>query len=397
MLETLVEGINMTEINPIGSSTQIVTPIKTNTNFKAGGYTATPSDYDTFVKEQEKAKKNAKKKEMFYYGFLGTMTLATLVGLGYTIWGSKFLGKSDKALKHMMERDLSKSKNFKELSYNDEITNFVKSWKKSIENPKALQNVGASPMKTALLYGPPGTGKTTFVEAITKEFPDAKLFDVNVTQMGSEYQSVGERNFKKAIDIICDYADKNPKKKVVVLLDEIDSVMMVDNSLNAKTSNNMLNEFKKAFTEKLKTRDNIFTFGATNLEVNSEKALLLGGKQLDSAMLDRFDKKVLVGLPNSKQLANTIAEIYKNAPNVPAALKSADSKEVMTIANFLEKHGASFRKLDSIKDDAGNKALAESGQLTLRNITNTIKEMKEELNFTDAEFKKLLSDLNVSV
>lgn len=385
----------MLSVNSIGNGLNI--PEKQNVNFRAERYVQGPDEVDAFIKAREKEQKSAKRKQNIYMGLQAGAMLAIIASVVFAFGGSKFLGKSKKELTKMMERDLSKAKDFKDLNYNKEITDFVNSWKKSIENPQALKDVGGSPIKTALLYGPPGTGKTTFVEAITKQFPEAKLFDVNITQMGSEYQSVGERNFKKAIDLIAEYADKNPKKKVIVLLDEIDSVMMVDNSVNAKHSNNMLNEFKKAFTEKLKTRDNIFTFGATNLEVNSEKALLSGGKVLDSAMLDRFDTKVLVGLPNSKQLAKTISDHYASAAKVPAELKAADSKQVVAIAEFLEKHGASFRKLNSIFDASGNHAIRDTGNLTFKDIIKAIQDSKAELNYTDAEFTKLLSDLNVKL
>lgn len=386
----------MNEINPIISSPNIST-VK-NPNFKASGYAAAPADYDTFVKQKEAEQKKAKKKQNLLTNLQMGAMIAIIASIPMALLGqkfaAKFYSKSSKELENMMQRDLSKVKNFKDLNYNNQITNFVKNWKQSLENPQLLKDKGGEPIRTALLYGPPGTGKTTFVEAITKEFPDAKLFDLNVTQMGSEFQSVGERNFKNAIDLICKEADKNPKKKFIVLIDEIDSVMMVDNSLNAKNSNDMLNEFKKAFTEKLKKRDNVFTFGATNLDINVEKGMTIGGKMLDRPMLDRFDEKVYVGLPNAKQLAQTIAGRYSKASKVPAVLKSADSKEVKCISEFLEKHGSSFRTLESLYKKGGT---ISGEELTLKDFACAIKEKQAELNFTDADFIKLLSDLKINV
>lgn len=393
MLEVLVLGIFMNEINPIG--TVSTAPKTKNLNFKAGSYAnITSDDYDTFIKQKDKQQKQAKRKQNILTGLQAGAMLAIIASVGFAFFGSKFLGKSDKALRQMMERDLSKVKGFKDLNYNQEITEFVNNWKQSLENPQLLKDKGGEPIRTALLYGPPGTGKTTFVEAITKMFPDTKLFDLNVTQMGSEYQSVGERNFKNAIDLICKEADKNPKKKFIVLIDEIDSVMMTDNSLNAKHSNDMLNEFKKAFTEKLKKRDNIFTFGATNLDIDMEKGMTIGKKMLDRPMLDRFDEKVLIGLPNSKQLAQTIANNYSKAAKVPEVLKSADSREVKAIAEFLEKHGSSFRTLESLYKKSGTLSAEE---LTMKDFAKAIKGKQAELNFTDAEFAKLLSDLKINV
>ena len=156
----------------------------------------------------------------------------------------------------------------------------------------------------------------------------------------------------------------------------------------------MLNEFKKAFTEKLKKRDNIFTFGATNLDIDMEKGMTIGKKMLDRPMLDRFDEKVLIGLPNAKQLAQTIANNYSKASKVPEVLNSVDSREVKAIAEFLEKHGSSFRTLESLYKKGGTLSAEE---LTMKDFAKAIKGKQAELNFTDAEFAKLLSDLKINV
>ena len=55
MLEVLVLGTLMNEINPIG--TVSTAPKTKNLNFKAGSYANVTSDYDTFVKKQEKQQK----------------------------------------------------------------------------------------------------------------------------------------------------------------------------------------------------------------------------------------------------------------------------------------------------------------------------------------------------
>lgn len=383
----------MNEITNVNQLSQISIPQTKNINFRAVAAYQNDNDIDKFIKAQEKEQKNAKRKQNIMTGLQAGAMIAIIASVAMAPFAAKFLGKSSKELEKMMQRDLSKVKEFKDLNYNEEITKFVKNWKKSVENPQLLKDKGGEPIKTALLYGPPGTGKTTFVEAVTKMFPDAKLFDLNVTQMGSEYQSVGERNFKNAIDIICKEADKNPKKKFIVLIDEIDSVMMTDNSLNAKHSNDMLNEFKKAFTEKLMKRDNVFTFGATNLDINVEKGMTIGGKALDKPMLDRFDEKLFVGLPNAKQLAQTIAGKYSSVSKVPSALQKADSNEVKYISEFLEKHNASFRTLNSLFKKS---ATMSEGELALADVAKAIKNKQAELNFNDADFIKLLADLKIS-
>ncbi len=390
----------MNEINPI--TTTALVPVRTTNsskpNFRAAALTpATSNDIDSFIKEQEKAKKNAKRKEYFYYGFLGTLALTAIGSLYFMSKQSKSLDKPVSELKEIWS-DLGKSAKIDDLALPESLKNFMNKFKNSVENPQVLKNRGGKPTKSVLLYGPPGTGKTTFAKALAKEFPDSKFASLDVTSLGSEYQSVSERNLNKAVDMICKEADANPAKKFFVFIDEIDSVMMVDNSLSAKHSNDMLNEFKKCFTEKLGKRDNIITIGATNLPIDIEKGIVIGGKKLDRPMLDRFSEKVLVDLPTKDQIVNSVKYHYKDASMVSDKLKSG-SDELNKIAEFLAKpeHNTSFRTLDSIYDATAASIKGTEKSVDIIDILKTIKSKQHEMNFTDAEFAKLLADLKITV
>ena len=390
----------MNEINPI--TTTALVPVRTTNsskpNFRAAALTpATSNDIDSFIKEQEKAKKNAKRKEYFYYGFLGTLALTAIGSLYFMSKQSKSLDKPVSELKEIWS-DLGKSAKIDDLALPESLKNFMNKFKNSVENPQVLKNRGGKPTKSVLLYGPPGTGKTTFAKALAKEFPDSKFASLDVTSLGSEYQSVSERNLNKAVDMICKEADANPSKKFFVFIDEIDSVMMTDNSLNAKHSNDMLNEFKKCFTEKLVKRDNIITIGATNLPIDIEKGIVVGGKKLDRPMLDRFSEKVLVDLPTKDQIVNSVKYHYKDASMVSDKLKT-DSAELNTIAEFLAKpeHNTSFRTLDSIYDATAASIKGTEKSVDIIDILKTIQSRQHEMNFTDADFAKLLADLKITV
>ena len=390
----------MNEINPI--KTTALVPVRTTNsskpNFRAAALTpATSNDIDSFIKEQEKAKKNAKRKEYFYYGFLGTLALTAIGSLYFMSKQSKSLDKPVSELKEIWS-DLGKSAKIDDLALPESLKNFMNKFKNSVENPQVLKNRGGKPTKSVLLYGPPGTGKTTFAKALAKEFPDSKFASLDVTSLGSEYQSVSERNLNKAVDMICKEADANPSKKFFVFIDEIDSVMMTDNSLNAKHSNDMLNEFKKCFTEKLGKRDNIITIGATNLPIDIEKGIVVGGKKLDRPMLDRFSEKVLVDLPTKDQIVNSVKYHYKDASMVSDKLKT-DSAELNTIAEFLAKpeHNTSFRTLDSIYDATAASIKGTEKSVDIIDILKTIQSRQHEMNFTDADFAKLLADLKTSI
>ena len=340
----------MNEIIPVNTNNTTVVPQKNKVpSFRATALTGN-SDIDSFIKEREKQQKSAKRKEYIYYGFLGTLAATAIGSLYFMAKQGKGMGKTTNELKEIWS-DLTKSAKIDDLALPESLRNFMSKFKNSVNNPEVLKNRGGKPTKSVLLYGPPGTGKTTFAKALAKEFPDSKFASLDVTSLGSEFQSVSERNLNNAVDMICKEADANPTKKFFVFIDEIDSVMMVDNSLSAKHSNDMLNEFKKCFTEKLGKRDNIITIGATNLPIDIEKGVVIGGKKLDRPMLDRFSEKVLVDLPTKDQIINTVKYHYKNSSMVSDKIKSG-SEELNKIAEFLSRpeHNTSFRTLDSIYD-----------------------------------------------
>lgn len=58
MLEVLVLGVRMSEINPVGNISII--PSKRNINFKAAGIIPADNDYDVFIKSSRKNKKTRK-------------------------------------------------------------------------------------------------------------------------------------------------------------------------------------------------------------------------------------------------------------------------------------------------------------------------------------------------
>ena len=393
MLEVLVLGVRMSEINPVGNISII--PSKRNINFKAAGIIPADNDYDVFIKKQQKEQKNAKRKQKIMTGLQAGALLAIIASVFVMLRNGSGMGKKTSELKEIWS-DLGKSSKLDDLALPDSLKKFTASFKNSVDNPEVLKNRGGKPTKSVLMYGPPGTGKTTFAKALAKEFPDSKFASLDVTSLGSEYQSVSERNLNKAVDMICKEADNNPSKKFFVFIDEIDSVMMVDNSLSAKHSNDMLNEFKKCFTEKLGKRDNIITIGATNLPIDVEKGIALGGKKLDRPMLDRFSEKVLVDLPTKEQIINSVKFHYKDSSLVSDKLKT-DSAELKAIAEFLSKkeHNTSFRTLDAIYDATAASIKGQDRKVDVIDIVNTIRNKQHEMNFTDAEFAKLLSDLKV--
>ena len=190
---------------------------------------------------------------------------------------------------------------------------------------------------------------------------------------------------------ICDYAQKNPDTKFFVFIDEIDSIMMIDESINSDHNNKMLNEFKKCFTDKLGQHENIITVGATNLDIVDENPF--SNKKLDKAMLDRFQEKILVDLPTSKQIKGAIMERYKNLPMVEDELKQ-DNERLGAICEFLANlKTVSFRHLDSFFDDAAT--YKDEAKVDIEAFFRAIQNKKTELKIPEDKLQKLAQEIKV--
>ncbi len=349
--------------------------------------------------------------------------------------------KTEQAIKTIYE-DISKATKIEDMALSDDLKELAQQIKYTVENRETIIERGGETVNSILFYGPPGTGKTTIAKAISNMFPKAKFATLDVTKMKDKYVGETEKNINAIIDKICADADAmyskyqkelgdvigkdivergNEKEiaeaiakaksegkripemeRIFVFADEIDSVMMVDTGSGAKISNDMLNEFKKGFTEKLGKRKNIMTLGATNLEIDAKKAATADGKQLDRPMLDRFDLHIRVGNPNAEQLKNTMVKRYSEKSLVADELKDANSAQLDELCKFLEEHDISFRKLNAIFKKAGSSVkrdtegnLDSTAKITMDDIIESIKTMKESLNIRDdAEIIELIEKIN---
>ncbi len=378
----------MNEIYPIINTPTNAVTIK-KPSFKSSGYQIAPSDYDTFVKEQEKAKKSAKRKENIYYSFLGIMAMASLATLGVMAhqYGMFKRFKLD-------FKDLSKEKALSEMALPESQKRAAERISNRIENYDEIIAKGGKTGSSILFYGPPGTGKNTFAYGIAKKFPNAKFVDLDISKMNSKWHGESEQNVLGTMNAIIKYAGKNPKEKVFVFIDEIDSVMMQDRSGGAKLSNDILNAFKKGFNQ-LTNKENIVVMGATNLRLDPKKAML-EGKVLDSAMVDRFAQKVLVDLPTKSQIKEG-AKIFYNNPKhtmVDDALKNVDDPRWEKIADFLskEERQTSFRKLTDILGSAAENAKIGK-KVDFDDVVKAIVDNQNSLYATDAEIQAFLKSI----
>ena len=395
MLEVISAGVRMTTIDSIGNIPTIqngnVVNNQPKVNFRASAQVDNP--VDSFISEQEKAKKKAKKQQNLntavQVGILG----ACLASIGLMAHTSGLFKKNFK----LNFKDLSKELSLDQMALPQAQKDAEKRITNFIEHHKEIVEMGGGEGSALLFYGPPGTGKNTFAYGITKKFPNAKFVDMDISKLNSKWHGESEQNVLGTMEAIVKEANKHPNEKYFVFIDEIDSVMMQDQSSGAKLSNDVLNAFKKGFNN-LTNKENIIVIGATNLTINPKEAKL-AGKVLDTAMLDRFAEKVLVDLPSKEQLKLAITNYYKNPAikRVDDALKDINNKKLDKIAEFLAKreHGTSFRKLVKglLQPTARNKEITPDVKVTIDDLIDTIKNNKENLNVTDAEMQAFLNSI----
>ena len=404
-----------------------------------------PMSKDSYVSsyKQQESKEQKKMQRTGIYALIGIAACAAALACFNALTGknvnrlikaqaelaeSEIQQRSGSAAKNLAQtiyEDLSKDLAIKDMSLHSSLQETTKELINQISNYGEILGRGGKGTRSILLYGPPGTGKTTYAKAIAKEIPNTKFVALDVTKMKDKYVGETEKNLNALIDRVCEDAAAMTKKyneelakvigedlvksgdkqaiekavaeakaagkkipeqeRIIVFIDEIDSVMMIDKSDSAKFSNDVLNEFKKGFTEKLGKQENVITIGATNLEIDAKKAMAGDGKTLDKPMLDRFASKIRVPNPDAKQIEDTIINHYKNAGLVDKELKEQNAK-LTKLAKYLakEEHDMSFRKLLGIFDKTANSTAGSGKNVTINDIKETLKKMKDEFHMNDS-------------
>jgi SpoVK/Ycf46/Vps4 family AAA+-type ATPase len=128
------------------------------------------------------------------------------------------------------KENLDKAIELKDLALPNVLKETIERLMNRIKNPQAFVEKGGVTNNAILLYGPPGTGKTTVAKAITKGIKNAELFSIDLSTIQGKYVGESEANLDRVIKNTCQYAKLNPNKKIVLLMDEFDSVITEANS-----------------------------------------------------------------------------------------------------------------------------------------------------------------------
>lgn len=154
---------------------------------------------------------------------------------------------------------------------------------------KPPEGVSVALWKNILFYGPPGTGKTLLAAATsnalrTKDARTALFFNVKVSSVMSKY-------FGESTKIISElYGTARDHSPAVVFLDEFESLSPKRSDENSGPERRILSTILAeldGLAEKGRTDMFVLTIAATNRPWD-----------IDPAVLSRFEKKILIPLPD---------------------------------------------------------------------------------------------------
>ena len=393
----------MNEISSLGAYPLSVNSVKHNNviNFKADKSVQTPTDnsvqIDRFVNDYEKAKKQAKRDKNLQTGISVFIAATFAVMAGLALHQSGLFGKK---VQQAIAKDVSKEKTFEELALSKEMQKEVEDIKTFVEKEDLLKELGEEQIPGVLFYGEPGGGKNAYIYALTKyiqeKFPGSKLFEANVLKFNDKYWGGSENNVLKYMENVVKEAKANPDKKIILFLDEIDSVARKASGSNAEISEKIQNAFKTAFNDVLET-PNIIITAATNKASKEEAVTTL----LDDAIMNRFAKKVFVPLPTGEQHIKNFIDNFKQLPEkyVSKELLDPNNETLKKLCDYISQdgHHVSFRDAISIFKKTKlefAKSYKDGNQITIDNLKEAVLDKANQLNWPPSEieaFKKTLA------
>ncbi|XP_012086803.1 putative cell division cycle ATPase [Jatropha curcas] len=151
-----------------------------------------------------------------------------------------------------------------------------------LRRPDLFKGGLLKPCRGILLFGPPGTGKTMLAKAIAKE-AGASFINVSMSTITSKWFGEDEKNVRALFTLA---AKVSP---TIIFVDEVDSMLgqrtrVGEHEAMRKIKNEFMTHWDGLMT---KQGERILVLAATNRPFD-----------LDEAIIRRFERRILVGLPS---------------------------------------------------------------------------------------------------
>ncbi|KAI5063446.1 hypothetical protein GOP47_0022306 [Adiantum capillus-veneris] len=185
------------------------------------------------------------------------------------------------------------------------------------------------PCKGILLFGPPGTGKTMLAKAVARE-AGASFINVSMSTITSKWFGEDEKNVRALFTLASKVAP------TILFIDEVDSMLgQRSRTGEHETMRKIKNEFM-AHWDGLRSKggERILVLAATNRPFD-----------LDDAIIRRFERRIMVDLPNKENREKILNAILSKEAvsddldtaelaNMTEGYSGSDLKNLCTVAAY---------------------------------------------------------------
>ncbi|CAJ1952976.1 unnamed protein product [Sphenostylis stenocarpa] len=267
-----------------------------------------------------------------------------------------------------------------------------------LRRPDLFKGGLLKPCRGILLFGPPGTGKTMLAKAIANE-AGASFINVSMSTITSKWFGEDEKNVRALFTLAAKVAP------TIIFVDEVDSMLgqrtrVGEHEAMRKIKNEFMTHWDGLLTG---PNEQILVLAATNRPFD-----------LDEAIIRRFERRVLVGLPSAENREMILKTLlakekhenldFKELATMTEGFTGSDLKNLCITAAYRPVRelikGERMKEMEKKKreaegqnsEDASNNKDKEDQEITLRPLN--MEDMKQAKSQVAASFASEGSVMN---